>query len=107
MKQWIETGYEPVTSVNPPFYDPIPEPSRPSSHSVFVTPAKQVLPLPVPLPGIMARENAEIGAGIRHLKAASACQWLRPTTFAYSKAKPCFRRVRCSIAICTLVTLGP
>jgi hypothetical protein len=36
MKQWIETGYDPVTSVNPPFNDPIPEPSRPSSHSVFV-----------------------------------------------------------------------
>ena len=28
MKQWIEIGYDPVTGVNPPFNDPIPEPFR-------------------------------------------------------------------------------
>jgi hypothetical protein len=61
----------------------------------------------VPHAVMLARENAEIGAGIRHLKAAPASWWLRPTTFAHSPAKPCPRRVRGSTSLSTLVTLDP
>ena len=61
----------------------------------------------VPLAVMLALKNAEIGAGIRHLKAAPAYRWLRTTTFAHSPAKPCPWRVWGTMSLCMLVILDP
>src|SRR5262249_34845305 len=61
----------------------------------------------VPLAEMVAAEWLEISTGIRRLKAAPASWSLRPPPFGHSTAKPCFRRVRGSMVMCTIVTLDP